>query len=237
MPAVSSHIQKKDEWLTPEDKRILKYAAYAGSAIVISGTTVLIARHFIRKGRANRAETQSLNDGTPENYAKRIKMAFDNDGFWGTDVEALRKVITDIPSQEEFSTVVSKYEAITQQGKGSFYKDLTEELTSSEYYEMQSILKGKPLKKGGKKVFDWNSATSYSHRIKAAFDYTVLGMPSTDKGALEASLREIPSLYAFAMVKVVYKKEYGHEIETDLDDELDVFDFSWKDIVYTKPKN
>lgn len=237
MTAVKQHSLKKDEWLTPEDKRILKYAAYAGGVVLISGTAILTTRHFIRKSRANRAETQSLNDGTPENYAKRIKMAFDNDGFWGTDVDALRKVFTDIPSQEEFSTVVSKYEAITQQSKGAFYKDLTEELTTSEYYEMQSILKGKPLKKGGKKVFDWNAATAYSHRIKAAFDYTMLGMPSTDKGALEAALREIPSLYAYAMVKVVYKKEYGHEIEIDLDDELDVFDFSWKDIVYSKPKN
>lgn len=236
MPAIAKHTQGS-EWLTPEDKRILKYAAYTGGTILIGGAAALTARHFIRKSRAGRAETQSLNDGTPENLAKRIKMAFDNDGFWGTDVDALRKVFTDIPSQEEFATVVSKYEAITQQGKGAFYKDLTNELTTSEYYEMQSILKAKPFKKGGKKVFDWNSATASSHRIKAAFDYTMLGMPSTDKGALESALREIPSLYAFAMVKVVYKKEYGHEIETDLDDELDVFDFSWKDIVYTKPKN
>lgn len=237
MPAVIKHSKQSNEWLTPEDRRILKYAAFAGGTVVISGVAVLTARYFIRKSRANRAETQSLSDGTPENYAKRIKMAFDNDGFWGTDVEALRKVFEEIPSQESFAKVVSKYEAITKGSKGSFYKDLTDELTTSEYYEMQSILKNKPKKTGDKKVFDWNSAYALSHRIKAAFDYTILGVPSTDKGALESALREIPSLYAFAMVKVVYKKEYGHEIETDLDNELDVFDFSWKGIVYTKPKN
>lgn len=237
MPSLARHTPQSENWLTPDDKRILKYAAYAGGTVIIGGVVFFTARHFYRKNRANKAETQSLNDGTPENFAKRIKMAFDNDGFWGTDVEALRKVFTEIPSQEEFSKVVSKYEAITKGAKGSFYKDLTEELTTSEYYEMQSILKGKPTKKGAKPVFDWNAAYALSHRIKAAFDYTILGMPSTDKGALESALRQIPSLYAFAMVKVVYKKEYGHEIETDLDSELDVFDFSWKDIVYKKPRN
>jgi hypothetical protein len=228
--------EQSSEWLTPGDKRVIKYAAFAGSTVIIGGVVFFTARHFYRKNRAGNAQTQSLNDGTPENYAKRIKMAFDNDGWWGTDVEALRRVFIEIPSQEEFSTVVSKYEALTKGSKGSFYVDLTKALTTSEYYEMSNILKGKPKKKGEKAVFDWNAAYAMSHRIKASFDYTILGLPATDKGALEAALREIPTLLAYAMVAVAYKKEYGTELEDDLNSELDIFDFSWKDIVYTKPK-
>jgi len=235
MPAAKDKKINKN-WLTPTDRRILKYAAYTGGSLLIGGTIFFTAKHFYKKQRAGKAETLSLNEGTPENFAKRIKMAFDNDGFWGTDVEALRKVFLEIPSQEILKTVSEKYEALTKQSKGAFYRDLADELTTSEYLEMQSIIKGKPQRKGDKKVFDWNSAYSFSHRIKAAFDYTILGMPSTDKGALQIALSQIPSLYAFAMVKVVFKKEYGVEIEKALDSELDVFDFSWREIIYNKPK-
>jgi len=236
MQVARRHTQTKNDWLTPADKRILKYAAFTGGIIIVGGVAYFTTRHIYRKRKSNKAEGQSLNDGTPENFAKRIKMAFDNDGWWGTDVEALRQVFTEIPNQETFIKVVTNYEAITKQEKGSFFRDLTSELTTSEYYEMQSILKGKPGKAADKPVFNWISANAMGHRIKAAFDYTILGMPSTDKGALETALRQIPSLYAFAMVKISYKKEYGHEIEDDLNSELDVFDFSWQEIIYKKPK-
>lgn len=238
MQVTQLHTQKlKEEWLTPDDKRVIKYAVYAGSTLLIGGVAFFTARHFLKKNKAGNAEKESLNEGTPENFAKRLKMAFDNDGWWGTNVKEIRKVFTEIPDMTAFTKVAAKYEDITKQSKGALFKDLTDELTTSELYEMQSILKGKPMKPGQKPVFNWNAAYAIIHRIKAAFDYTVLGMPSTDKGALENALNQIPSLYAFAMVKVGYKKEYGREIENDLDDELDVFDFSWKKIVYTKPRN
>lgn len=237
MPTVKNkHRSESENWLTPTDKRILKYAAYTGGTLLIGGTVFFTAKHFYKRRKSARAETQSLSEGTPENFAKRIKMAFDNDGFWGTDVEALRKVFLDIPSQEMVKKVAESYEALTGKSKGEFYKDLEDELTTSEYSEIQSIIKGKPVHTGDKKVFDWNVAYSISHRIKAAFDYTVLGMPSTDKGALKIALNQIPSLYAFAMVKVVFRKEYGTELESELDSELDVFDFSWREIVYNKPR-
>ena len=225
----------KNEWLNTKDKRMVKVAAFIGSGLIVGSVLFFTGRHFYRVQQSKKTETKSLNDGSPENYAKRLKMAFDNNGFWGTDMDEVRKVFTEIPTQEDFVKVADKYAELTKQNKGAFFKDLTDELTTSEYYEMQSILKGKPLKKGIKAVFDLNFATSVSHRIKAAFDYTIIGMPSTDKGALEKALREIPTLYAFAMVKYAYKKEYGHEIETDLNSELDAFDFSWKAIIYTKP--
>jgi len=226
---------KSNEWLTAKDKRIIKIAAFIGGSLIVGGTLFFTGRHIYRKQLNKKTETKSLNDGSPENYAKRFKMAFDNDGFWGTDVTEVRKVFTEIPTQEDFTKVAEKYADLTKQNKGAFFKDLTDELTRSEYYEMQSILKGKPAKKGMKPSFDWNFATALSHRMKAAFDYTIFGLPSTDLGALEKALREIPTLYAFAMVKIVYKKEYGHEIETDLNGELDITDFSWKEILYKLP--
>lgn len=229
--------QGRSAWLNEKDKRILKYAAYTGGVLIIGGATYLTIHHYYKKSKANKAQTQSLNDNSPENFAKRLKMAFDNDGWWGTNVDEVRKVFTDIPDMATFQKVSDKYEALTEGSKGALYKDLTSELTSSEYYEMQSILKGKPLKPGQKVIINWNWGVAMAHRIKAAFDYTILGVPSTDKPALEAALNQIPSLYAFAMVKVAYKKEYGHEIENDLDNELDAFDFSWKKIIYTKPRN
>jgi hypothetical protein len=225
----------KSEWLTPTDKRIIKTAGYVGGGLIVGSILFLIGRHVYRKKSAGNAETKTLNDGAPENYANRIILAFHNDGWWGTNIKELRTVFTEIPDQQTFFKMVDKYEALTKQPKGAFYKDLTKNLTSSEYYEMQSILKGKPMKPGEKAVFNWNVAYSVSHRLKAAFDYTVWGVASSDKGALETALRDIPSLYAYAMVRVAYKKEYGHELEDVLSSKLGVFDFSWKDIVYAKP--
>lgn len=230
-------VKPQSEWLTPQDKRVIKYVAYAGGTLLVGGIAFVATRHLLRKTKAGKAEKETLNEGTPENFAKRLKMAFDNDGWWGTNVVEVRKVFTEIPDLSTFSVVSKKYEELTKQSKGALYRDLEEELTSSEYYEIQSMLKSKPPKPGQKPVFNWNAAYAMVHRIKAAFNYTILGMPSTDKGALESALNAIPSLYAFAMVKVAYKKEYGREIEADLDSELDVFDFSWKKIVYSKPRN
>lgn len=226
--------EEKGRLLPLRDRRIL---IYTGSAIVVLTVASIFAYHKYQAHKASKAEGKALIDGTGQNYAKRLQLAFLNDGWWGTDVPLVRKVFQEIPYQEfYYKDVRSEYDNITKQNNKSLDRDLADELTATELSEMTAILNSKPIKKGQKASFTLQTAATFAHRIKAAFDYTILGMPSTDKGALETALRQIPSLYAFAMVKVVYKKEYGHDIENDLDSELDVFDFSWKDIIYKKPR-
>ncbi len=227
--------QDEGRLLPLKDRRIL---IYTGIGIIVLTAGSLFAYHKYKAHQASKAEGKALTNGTAENLAKRLHIAFLNDGWWGTDVPMVRKVFQDIPFQTFYKVDVRKaYDKVTAQSNYALDRDLSDELTATELAEMTAILNSKPVNKGDKPAFTMQTAYTFAHRIKAAFDYTILGMPSTDKGALEIALRQIPSLYAFAMVKVAYKKEYSHEIEDDLDSELDVFDFSWKDIIYKKPRN
>lgn len=220
-------------FLTPQEKRRL---FYAGGAVILGGALAYGVHHVIEVRKANKAEGKALVDGTPENLAKRLQQAFVNNGLWGTDVETVRKVFKEIPYRDYYKEVETQYENLTKQGKSALNKDLYDELTTTEYYEMQAILNAKPVKKGQKAVFDWQTAYSYSHRLKAGFDYTIMAMPATDKEAVRVALNEIPTLTAFAMVMVAFEKEYGVKLTDTLDDELDFTDYSWKEIVYKKPK-
>ena len=224
----------KKDGLNDTDKTFIRIAAYSLGSLGLGGFFWWLGKKFYKDYKAKKADKQTLTDNTPENYAKRLQMGFENDGLWGTNVEQVRQVFQEIPSKQVFKEVVSKYKDVTH-GK-ELYADLASELTSSEYYEMQNILAAKPDKTGQPNVFDLKRATAIAKRIKAAFDYTILGMPATDKGALKAALDEIPSQYAFAMVKAEYEIMYSNKIEDDLNSELDIFDFSWKDIIYSKPQ-
>lgn len=226
--------ENSDERVLPlRDRRIIIYGASVFILLTVGG---VFLHYKIKAKKASKAEGKALIDGTAQNLAKRLQLAFLNDGYWGTDVKLVRKVFQDIPYRDFYTNDIrSEYDNITKQKDKSLDRDLADELTATELSEMTAILNSKPIKKGQKPVFDWTTAYTFAHRMKAAFDYTIMGMPSTDKGALEAALKQIPTLTAFAMIKIAYKKEYGNELEDDLNSELDIFDFSWKSIVYTKP--
>lgn len=234
MYGASAIAKKEKKWLTEADRKVIKVAVYTISGLALAGTGYWAVRKYITSRSRKRSQKEAFKEGTMESYANRIIMAFENDGWWGTNVSALRSVLKEVPSKDAFAKVIVEYKKQTE-GK-EFFADLKSELTASELLEMMNIIAAKPQKTGTKKGFDWTSATAMARRLKASFDYTIVGMSATDKGALKAALEEIPSIYAFAMVKVMYKKLYGHEVEEDLDAELGIWDFSWKDIVYTKPK-
>lgn len=221
--------------LNETDKTIIRVFAYSAGALAFGSILFFSGRAIYRKRKAAKSENLALNDNSTQNFAKRLKMAFDNDGWWGTDVEAVRNVFKDIPSKDEFVQVGKEYKNLTK--GGNLIKDLSDELTDSEYAEMQNILAAKVQKTGQKKLFDAQVAISYAKRLKAGFDYKILGLPATDKEAVRSVLNEIPSQYAWTITKMVYYKLYGNFLESDLDSELDVFDFSWRAIIAPKPKN
>ncbi|HXU26795.1 MAG TPA: hypothetical protein VN698_06150 [Bacteroidia bacterium] len=219
--------------LNDTDKTIIRIAAYTlGSAIIGSGLFFGI-RTIVRHVRSNKEQTLSLNDDSTANYAKRLKMAFDNDGFWGTNVEQVRKVFSELPSKQAFTAVCKSYKNLYS---ANLIVDLTSELTSTEYYEMQNVLASKPDKTGEQKTFDDNEAATYAKRLNAAVNYKIGGfIPGTDEDAIRQALTEIPTKAAWEQVKTAYMKLYGVSVESDLDGDLGVFDFSWRDMIKTKP--
>jgi hypothetical protein len=225
-------IKYKDSLLNETDKKVIRVAAYTVGSVMAGAILFFTGRHIYRKTVKSKEQNLSLDDNSQANFAKRLKMAFDNNGWWGTDVEAIRKVFVDMASKGDFSEIIKSYKKLYTR---NLVEDLTDELTTSEYYEVQNILASKPDQTGQHQLFDFEKAKKYAKRFKAAFDYTVMGMPATDKGALSQVLVEIPSRQGFELIKLAYKSLYGISLESDLDSELDLFDFSWKDIIKQKP--
>lgn len=111
-------------------------------------------------------ENNSVEDGDIASYAKSIKMAFDNDGWWGTDEQALRTTLISIPSKQTFNSVAKSYQRLYNK---SLMADMQSELNVSEYNEMVSIINGKAENANSKVV-------NYSKQYKNAGKTTEISL-------------------------------------------------------------
>ncbi len=220
--------QDEENWTLKE-----KILYGLGSIIVLTGS-ILLGRRIVKKSIANKEENRSLEEGTPATWAKQIKMAFDNDGWFGTDTEKLRKTLREIPSKEEFNKVTKSYKKLYN---SNFFNDLSDELQSTQYNEMLSIIATKPEKKGGKSVDLGKQYESWAKRLKAAFEKTYGFLPGTDEDAIKAVFTEIPTQAAFLETAKAYAKEYNSNLTEDLKGELEIWEYpSYMQIITSKPQ-
>jgi hypothetical protein len=204
---------------------------YVLGGISLLGGGLYFGKRFFQKQVANQEEKKSLDDGSSATYAKRIKMAFDNDGWWGTDTEQLRSVLREIPTKEEFQKVVASYQKLYN---SNMAKDMSDELQSTEYNEMLSIIAAKPEKAGVKVSFDYSG---WAKRLKAAFDKTYGFMPGTDEEAIMAVFTEIPTQAAYVEVGKAYQRLYGSSLTEDLKGELEFWEYDdYMKIITSKKK-
>lgn len=114
------------------------------SAVGLGTATAIffVARHFYRKARATISEKHSLEEGDPATFAKQLKMAFDNDSYfgWGTNENVVKQVFNEIPSKAMYSKVQREYSRMYNK---SLNADLEDELSSDEYNELIRILNAK----------------------------------------------------------------------------------------------
>lgn len=226
----STHEQ--DEF-TIEEK--IKYGILG---LVVLGGSFFIGRSIIRKARANNEEKKTYEDGNPATYAKQIKMAFENDMWWGwgTDEEALRKAIIAIPSKDEFRKVINSYQKLYAR---SMMADMQDDLTTSEYNEMLAIITAKP-EKGNEPIQIQQNPLQYqswAKRLRAAFTVSYWMFPGTDEDAIKAVFMEIPTQAAFWETASAYKAEYGDDLVGDLKGELEFYEYGpMMEIILKKPK-
>lgn len=224
--AVQPTQQDKETWTLKE--KIL----FSLLGVVVVGGTIYIGRKIILDKIANKEENKSFEDGTSATSAKQIKMAFENDGWPGTDTDGLRSTLREIPSKEEFAKVVKSYQKLYN---GNLIKDMSDELQSTEYNEMLQILAAKPEKKG--QAPSPVAYTAWAKRMKAAFDKEYGFFGGTDAEAIIAVFNEIPTQTAFVKVAVEYKRLYGTNMLEDMKSESEFGQYDeWMKIITAKRK-
>lgn len=193
---------------------------------VLVGGAVMIGKNAIRKGQITSEERRSLDDGSAANHAKSVKMAFENDGWWGTDEEGLRNTIRAIRSKEDFRAVMTSYERLYN---SSLLRDMKSELQSGEYNEMMAIIAAKPDRYNpqakGQTTLTQVHFTAWARRLKAAFDAGYGPFPGTDEDAIKAVFMEIPSQRAYLLVAAAYKAEYAEDLGKALKSELEFWEY------------
>ena len=113
---------------------ILATAAGAGTFIGI--------RYVVKNLKQGLQEKNALYEGDPAAYATQLKMAFENDTWfgWGTDEEIVFRTLEEIPSKTFFSKVQNAYRDLYG---NSLATDLKEELSTEDYIQAMQILNSK----------------------------------------------------------------------------------------------
>jgi hypothetical protein len=203
---------------------------------VLIGGSYFIGRSVLRNAAVKREANKSAKEGSPADYAQRIKMAFENNGWWGTDVEALRVVFREIPSRQVLTDVIRSYNA----GGKNMMLDLKSELTTTEYNEMLAIVNAKPNKITAGYIPQIGQAQyqAWAKRLKAAFDYTwAFNLPGTDEDAIKAVFMEIPTQADYDRVAQTYQSMYSQSLKDGLLEELELWEYSpIMAIITNKPK-
>lgn len=193
---------------------IKEVVIYSAVGLLLLGGAIFIGRKLIRTSIANKEEERSLDVNSASTYAKQIKMAFDNDGWWGTDEEALRKVLRQIPTKTFYKEVAASYKKLYN---SPITKDMQDELTSTEYEEMMMIIAAKPENEGDPPTLNY---LAWTKRIRAAVSVYYGMFPGTDEDAIKTVFLEIPTQDAFKKVQAAYVKEYGDTLMSDLEGDL-----------------
>ena len=223
---------------THDEFTLKEKLTYGIVSVVVLGGSFFIGRSLIRKARSTSEEKKAYDESNPAGYAQKLKMAFENDNWfgWGTDEEAVRNVLRAVPSKDEFKKIINSYQKLYAR---SLMMDLKNELTTSEYSEMLAIIAGKPDKTGTNYIpqIGQQQYQAWAKRLKAAFDISYWFIPGTDEDAVKAVFMEIPTQADFKQVALAYQKQYANDLISDLKSELEFWEYpSYMAIINNKPK-
>tara|TARA_B110001469_G_C9628455_1_gene313986 strand:- start:146 stop:904 length:759 start_codon:yes stop_codon:yes gene_type:complete len=227
--------KKQQNWwnsLTQKQRDIIVSFAMVLGISAVGFITIKFASRKIREAISNNAENSSFGESDHTTWAKQLKMAFDNDGWWGTDEKAVRRVLLAIPSQEDFKKVQIQYRKLYK-GK-NLIVDMTGELQTPEYNEMLAILQAKPEKAKdaiGGRIYD---PYGWAKRLYNAMSIYYVGViPGTDEDAILTVFSEMKTKKEFADTKEAYQSLYNTSMEDDLDGDLN-WSIDWRAIINKK---
>lgn len=209
---------------------------YSLLGVLVLGGAVMLGRTIVKKATASNEQRKTYTEGNTATYAKQIKMAFDNDGWWGTDKDVLRQVVRVIPSKGEFRKVMTSYQKLYGR---NLLADMQGELKTTEYNEILAIISTKP--EHGEETVNEVTAEklqSWAKRARAAFEISYGPFPGTDEPAIRAVFLEIPTQEAYRKMAAVYQSMYGNSFTGDLKSELELWEYApMMQLISGKPKN
>lgn len=236
---IQTNSQTNKSWwysLTPEQRKLVSNIAIGLGITLTAALLIYLSSKLIKAQIAKSEESKSLGEDDHATWAKRIKNAFDNNGWWGTDEVLLRNTLREIPSQEDFKKVQNSYKKLYQ-GE-NLVNTMTSELKQTEYDEMLAIINSKPLKakdaKNGAVIYD---PQGWAKRLNSAINYNWLGLFwGTDTEAINAVFLELPSQTAFFDTANAYKAQYGTLLMDDLAGDLEPFEIvKFEKMIRAKP--
>lgn len=227
--------QKPGMWgsLTDGQRKTISNIAIGLGISLIAAVAIYFGRKAYHNITANFEASKSLGGDKYATWAKQIKNAFDNNGWYGTDEVLLRRVIREIPSKTDLKKVAKSYSKLFK--GANLVTDMTEELKQTEYEEMLAIIDAKPekAKDGAKPIY---SPSSWARRINAAISYNWLGLFwGTDEDAIKAVFMEMPTQKAYWDTKKAYQNKYGADMYQELKEDMDDL-HTYLKIIWRKPK-
>lgn len=207
---------------------------YSLVGIVLLGGAVILARNLIKTGISRSEQRLTMEEGSAPALAKQIKMAFDNDGWWGTDKDALRSAVIAVPHKTAFKDVINSYQRLYGR---SMMADMQAELKTTEYNEMLAIVSAKPEGGASSSPSSTPPFQSWAKRLKAAFDIKYGPFPGTDEEAIKAVFIEVPTQSAFQQLSIVYQNMFGSDLVKDLREELEFWEYApMMQLIASKPR-
>jgi len=130
---------------TPDEQQVKNFKTLVIYSTLGIGTATgmfYLGRHFYRKVLTNQSQKKSLDEGDPATYATQLKMAFDNDNYfgWGTNTKEVNRVFEQIPSKTMYGKVQKEYFRMYNKNLNA---DLENELSSDEYNAIIRLLNTK----------------------------------------------------------------------------------------------
>ncbi len=180
------------------------------------GGAFLIGRKMIMNHTANNEEDKSFQEGTSEAFAKEIKLALHNDGWYGADTAQLRTTFQQIPSQDDFKKVTTSYEKMYNT---SMMVDISGELKTTEFNEMQSIINAKP-KKANDAVDMSVKYEGWANRINAALSKSWGWFNEPDTDGIKAVFNEIPTQTDYINTGTAYQSLFHSSLDSDLKQQI-----------------
>lgn len=234
LPAIATYLATKQQQpsdQTPrKDSSMKETVLYGLLGLAAAGGLFFLGRKVYHTLVSGAEERKSMDTDSAAAFAKRIRMAFDNDGWWGTDEDVLRQVLREIESQSQWVEIGRSYQRLYS---SPLMRDMQDELTSTEYSEMTAIIASKPSRQG-ETVVSSIQLENWARRLKAAFDISYWMFPGTDEEAVKAVFTEIPSQGVFLQVAEAYARMYGSNLTEDL--KSDMWDYKdYLAIITSKP--